>query len=247
MGVQLLGFITKVVSLLLAKENICIPVSTIYYNLQLHPKLFKFNDSDAIYKRRKRKEKETQNSGNHCKGVSIEYRCPSIMERKEFGHWEMDTVVSGRNKGKSALLVLTERKTRYELIFKIADKTAESVESAIDVLEFGLGNQFSKIFKTITVDNGVEFINPERLEQSILSPNKKTTAFYCHPYSSWERGSNENNNRFIRRFIPKGSNIDLVDESKIYEIQKHMNHYPRALLGFKSAYECFEQECGFTL
>lgn len=110
-----------------------------------------------------------------------------------------------KNDNGPVLLVLSERKTREEIIIKIANKTQEPVIKAIDMLELKYKKGFKDKFKTITVDNGSEFLDYEGIERSRLEPNtKRTKVYYAHPYSSWERGTNENSNRLIRRFIPKG-------------------------------------------
>ena len=134
----------------------------------------------------------------------IEKRPVEIAERNTFGHWEMDSVVGARGVSKKALLVLTERKTRKEIIFLLKDHTSAAVVKALDRLERKLGKKFREIFKSITVDNGSEFADWEGMERSRRSKKKRTKIYYCHPYSSWERGSNENQNKLVRRHIPKG-------------------------------------------
>lgn len=158
---------------------------------------------------------------------------PDLSRRDTFGHWEMDTVIGRREKG-PCLLVLTERKTRFELIFRMADKSAASVQAWLDKL--CLHCDFSKLFKTITMDNGSEFINQAGVEQ-----DDRTVAYYCHPYSSWERGSNENANRIVRRFYPKGMKI-RGDQRKAAAAARWMNDLPRRILGYYTAAELFRAE-----
>ena len=123
------------------------------------------------------------------------------------------------------MLVLTERKTRDEIIVKLPDQKAASVVEAIDKLERKWGDMFTKVFRSITVDNGVEFSDYEGLERSILHEGEKRTfLFYCHPYSSWERGTNENNNRLIRRHIPKGEDFDEKQDRDIEYIEIGLNN-----------------------
>lgn len=178
-------------------------------------------------------------------GESIEHR-PNIEDRTEFGHWEMDTVI-GKLRTKPILLVLTERKTRYELIIKLQDKTTKSVVDALGNIERKYSAAlFPKIFRTITVDNGVEFADRNGIERSILSkPNSeliRTKLYYCHPYSAYERGSNENINKMIRRFFPKGFDFRKTDQKYIATVQNWINHYPRKVLDYQSADELFETE-----
>ena len=140
-------------------------------------------------------------------GHGIESRPEQVEQRQEAGHWEIDLVVGGKGKGSAALLTLTERKTRKEIIRKLKNKSQKSVVRAINGIERQMGTEaFRIVFKSITADNGSEFLDHEALEQSVFS-GTRTHIYYAHPYSSWERGSNKNANRIIRRFIPKGSDI----------------------------------------
>lgn len=97
------------------------------------------------------------------------------------------------------------------------------------------------IFKTITVDNGTEFSDCKGMEKSIYSGNR-TQVYYCHPYSSWERGSNERLNREIRRLIPKGSNIAHYTPKEIQRVQDWVNSYPREILGYRTSEELYQYE-----
>jgi IS30 family transposase len=170
---------------------------------------------------------------NNTKGRSIEERPPEVNSRQEYGHWEMDCVVGS---GKASLLVLTERKSRQELIFKIPAKTQKCVINVIDRLEKRYKAKFEEMFKSITMDNGGEFLDMLSIERSCQKPEtKRTICYYAHPYSSWERGSNENQNKLIRRFIPKGSNIGKLSNKDIARIENWMNNYPRKIFSYKSA------------
>lgn len=165
---------------------------------------------------------------------SIDSRSDIISCRAEFGHWEMDTVVGKRTGINPCLLVLSERKTREEIIIKIRAKTTQNVVKALDALERKYGKHFSQVFKTITVDNGSEFMDRPALEK-----HNRTKIFYCHPYSSWERGTNENINRMIRRFIKKGSAIQKYTHAQIKEIETWLNNYPRAIHNYQSSNTLF--------
>jgi len=158
----------------------------------------------------------------NLKGSSIEERPKEVNDRKEYGHWEMDCVV-GRKNSAAVLLVLSERKTREEIILK-----QESVIKAIDELERKYRRKFREKFKTITVDNGTEFLDYRGIEKSKTEPGKD---------SSWERGTNENINKLIRRFIPKGTDISKVSKAKIKSIERWINEYPRRMFGYRSAIE----------
>ena len=174
-------------------------------------------------------------------GTSIEKR-PDILSRQYFGDWEMDTVKGVRGKTKGCLLVLTERKTRNELTFKLLDQKAASVVAVLDDLEDLLGNDFSNVFHTITVDNGVEFADFDGMQKSKKRSGDRTSIYYCHAYSSCERGSNENGNRLIRRHAPKGTDLDQLTHEDVKDIQRWMNSYPRKLLGYRTSGELFLEE-----
>lgn len=169
-------------------------------------------------------------------GTSIKFRPKEIDFRKTFGHWEMDTVKGNRG-SKGCILVLSERKTRYELMVKLTDQSSKSVVSALDKLNERLGDNFSKIFKTITVDNGVEFSDVRG-----ISKNKRTYVYYCHAYCSCERGTNENINRMIRWHIPKGSNLDKYSQEDFDSIEDWINHYPRGIFNGRCSADLFQEE-----
>lgn len=189
---------------------------------------------------KKHKRKTTQKRAT--KGESIENRPDEVNTREKFGHWEMDTVVGMRGVSKKTLLVLTERKTRKEIIFLLKDHTSAAVVKALDRLERNLGSKFREIFKSITVDNGSEFADWEGMERSKRSRKKRTKIYYCHPYSSWERGSNENQNKLIRRHVPKGINFDDKTQGDIDNIAKWINNYPRRLHEYKTSEELYNKE-----
>jgi transposase, IS30 family len=177
-------------------------------------------------------------------GKSIEDRPFSKDDRTEFGHWEIDLVLGGLKGSKKVLLTLTERKTRYEITVVLPNKKKLSVKKAMNKIEREYGAEtFKKIFKTITADNGTEFRDYRGLERSVFNrKEKRTTMYYAHPYSSWERGSNENCNRLIRRFVDKGSDINDYTVLEIKECEDWINNYPRKIIGYKSALEYFKSE-----
>ena len=125
--------------------------------------------------------------------------------------------------------------TREEIIIKIKGKSNEYVVKAINGLERKYGKRFYNKFKTITFDNGVEFMDYKGMEQSCIRKCKRTQIYYAHPYCSGERGTNENNNRMIRRWIPKGVLIDNISTSFIKEIEDWLNNYLRAMFDYKSS------------
>ena len=166
---------------------------------------------------------------NNAVCQSIEDRNKDILNRKELGHWELDTVVSGKG-GKAALMVLTERKTRYEEIFKIDSKSSKAVVDCLNSIERKIGVvAFRRKYKTITCDNGVEFLDTVGISTSFRSKANRTDLYYCHPYASYERGSNENANKLIRRWIPKGADISTYSKKYIQMVQNWINNYPRKI------------------
>jgi IS30 family transposase len=206
------------------------------------------------YKRLKKKRKYktvVRASRTNRLGRSIENRPKEVSDRDEYGHWEGDSVKSARQ-AKPGLLTLTERKTRQELIIKVDEATQEAVKAALDDLERKHGSQFKIKFKSITFDNGSEFLNWESLEASVLKAGeRRTMVYFAHSYSSWERGTNENHNRMIRRFIPKGYNIGGFDKKEIKAIEDWMNNYPRRILGYntpnQAVQNCLQSNSGLKL
>ena len=191
---------------------------------------------------RKRKYRKVEKVKNPPRGTCIDLRPPHVLQRKEFGHWELDSVIGTKRKG-NTLLVLTERKTRFELVFRATDKSVASTVSVLDDLEKRLGiTKFRKIFKTITCDNGSEFADWRRMELSTRGNSTRTTVFYCHPYCSSERGSNENQNRILRRFIKKGVPISTYSDNDIAKACDYLNDLPRKLFDWSTARELFNAE-----
>ena len=233
-----IGFIKK--NNLKFKTSIC--TTTLYSYIDKG--LFLHITNKHLHNRSKDKQKKNKVriTKRVSKGNSIEQRPESVLTREEFGHWEYDTVIGKKKKGEVAY-VFTERKTNMEFIIKGKDKTALSAIFAIDKLERQFGNLFPKVFKSITCDNGTEFSNWRSMETSCIDHTKKrTTVYYCHPYSSYERGSNENQNKFIRRFIPKGTPISDYTSEEILQIQNYINNYPRRKFNYYSSQELFEIE-----
>lgn len=222
------------------KETIC--VNTLYSYIKkgvfLH---LSYEHLPEKKKRQKRGRVVVQKRA--VAGTSIEKRPEHIQTREEFGHWEMDTVVGAQGKTKKALLVLTERKTRKEKVVLMKERTARETVKALDRIERELGEKkFREIFKSITVDNGMEFSDVKGLERSRRNKRIRTKMYYCHPYSSYERGSNENNNRLVRRHIPKGFDFQDISRNEVKAIENWINDYPREMFGWRSAGELFREE-----
>jgi len=173
---------------------------------------------------------------------SIEKRSAEINSREVFGHWEGDSVIGTQKKGET-VLTMTERLTRAEIIIKSPDKTAASTVRMFNRLERRIGSvNFRKIFKSITFDNGTEFSDVNGIEFSPYTRKRRTFVYYCHPYCSSERGTNENQNGFIRRFIPKGTAISGYSNAYIHYVQNFINNYPRAIFNGENSNKRFEKE-----
>ena len=191
-----------------------------------------------MYKKKKRYRKTTAKRAP--RGVSIEKRPFEIAQRYTFGNWEMDCVCG---KGRAVWLVLSERLTRKEIIMPMPNQKAESVVHCLNVLERQYGANFKKVFKTITVDNGTEFSDFVGIEKSSYGKRaKRTQVFYCHPYTSCERGTNERLNREIRRLVPKGSDLSKFTLEEVRAVEDWVNAYPREIFGYATSAEMFNEE-----
>lgn len=186
--------------------------------------------SDLPYPPRKRRKRSIRRGGHAPAGFSIEQRPSEINSRSTFGHWEMDSVIGHlRGEGQS-ILVLTERLTRYELIFKVPDKSTSSVNRAV---EAALSKYPHGTFKSITVDNGTEFARAYTLPLPV---------YYCHPFCSSERGSNENANRLIRRYFRKGESLSHKTQQDCDIVSRAINSMHRKILGYRTAEEVFQEQ-----
>lgn len=198
--------------------------------------LIKVRNIDLQLKMRLKPKKARIRKNKRVLGQSIEQRPEEIQNRQSFGHWEIDTVV-GKRSNDSVLLTLTERKTREDLIFKLAEKSSSAVNDALRSLKLKFGERVSQIFRSITADNGSEFS-----ELSSVVEEWGGEVYFAHPYSSWERGTNERHNGLLRRFIPKGKAIRDLSLGTIERIQNWVNRLPRKILSYKTPEECFMEE-----
>ena len=181
-------------------------------------------------KRRKRyRSKDTR--GQLCNRVSIEQRPDIVDEKSRVGDWEIDTVIGQNHKG--ALVTIVERKSKFTLIAKVESKHAEGVTTATLSL---LKPYQDKVF-TITADNGKEFAGHEAIAEKL-----DTKVFFAHPYSSWERGVNENTNGLIRQYFPTGSSFDDITEQDIDTVVYLLNNRPRKTLNYQTPHAVFFAE-----
>lgn len=216
------------------ETSICVNTLYSYIDKEVFPILR--NEHLIVKGEEKQKGPKPKKNIAHPNLPSIVNRPEYINNREEPGHKEMDLIV-GAAGSKGVLLTLTDRLTRMELCCKLPDKRAVSVREALNRVERKLGRKkFRENFQSITTDNGSEFLEYEQLTESVYG-GKRFEVYYCHSYSAWEKGSNENGNRLLRRFFPKGTDFDKVTQKEIDEAVDWLNHYPRKILGWKSAME----------
>lgn len=218
--------------------KICTKTLYNYIDMGLFPNLTN-KDLPRKGSKPKRKQRRVRKSHRKVDGKSILERPKAADLRSEYGHWEMDCIEGAKGKEKECLLTLVERATREAIVVKLSSQSQRCVINALNKIERKLGRpKFTQIFKSITVDNGGEFLDDLGMEKSLFSKNlKRTYIYYAHPYCSWERGSNEQLNGMVRRFIPKGSLMKLVSDKEVRYIERWINNYPRRLFQGASAYE----------
>lgn len=147
---------------------------------------------------------------------------------QRLGDWEMDTIIGKGHQ--QAIVSLTERKSRLALLRKVERKTAQAVADAvIDLLK-----PFAGKLHTITADNGKEFAEHERIADIL-----QADVYFAHPYSSWERGANENMNGLVRQYFPKKRSFAAIKDQDIDHVTERLNNRPRKCLGFKTPNQVF--------
>ena len=180
---------------------------------------------------RRKIEKTREKLGN-----SIEQRPDIVDTREEFGHWEIDSVIGRKVEGESQVMTIVERKLRESIWIKVRNHSAEAIDEALSALINQFGDKYNEVFKSITGDNGSEFANLSQVE------SKGIAVYFTHPYSSYEKGTNECHNKMLRRFIPKGKSIDDYSADDILYFADKINNLPRKILGYRTPEELFEQE-----
>lgn len=185
---------------------------------------------DLLLKPRLKVKKRRAEQRKRVLGKSIELRPCGINERTEFGHWEGDTVVG--QGGRSAILTIVERKTNKGFMLSLKDRNASSVNAAFETLSKTLNGL--NIFKSITFDNGSEFADCHKL--------KDIDIYFAHPYSAFERGINENYNGIIRRYIPKGKDLNIFTQADLNRINNMIDSLPRKRHNYQTAQTMFDLE-----
>ncbi len=184
-------------------------------------------------RRRKHGQGKTRRAPSIPNRVGIEERPAIIDERGRFGDWEGDLIVGAGQSG--YILTLTERKSRLLLARKLTTKDAQVVSDAVIDALYDVPQSW---IKTITFDNGTEFAAHERITKAL-----NVRIFFADPYASYQRGTNENTNGLIRRYLPKNESFEKLDEKALERITKEINERPKALLEFRTPNETFNAEC----
>lgn len=164
---------------------------------------------------------------------SIEERPAHVEERKEFGHWEIDLVV-GRMGTRPSLLTITERSTRIIIIVRLRHRSQKAVVAALRKL---MRDGAMGLVLSLTCDNGAEFLDQKALERALCG----AMVYYAHPYSAYERGSNENANRIVRRFYPKGTHFGDLSGADVRWLQMRINAIHRDVLGGITAQQAVDR------
>ena len=173
------------------------------------------------------KPKETRGKFNI--GKSIKNRPKDIRKRESIGHWELDTVVSSRGKSKACLSTFVERKSRY-LIAQVMDNRKSTTFNLHCFKAFE--HISNKLIKTFTVDRGKEFAGYNEIEKRL-----NIDVYFADPYSSWQRGTNENTNGLLREFYPKRFDFSTITQNELDVVVNIINNRPRKCLGYKTPAE----------
>lgn len=186
----------------------------------------------TLLARRGKKQRKKSTTKKHRFGTeenSIEQRPEVANNRERLGDWEADTIVCSQNS--SCLLTLVCRKSRFLICKLLPNRKAKTIEKAIcKLLKY-------QVKHTITFDNGSEFANWKNIEEKLDVKN-----YFCHPYCSWERGTNENTNGLLRRYFPKGTNFKKYRNRTIQQVVRLLNQRPREVLHYETPYEIYSNE-----
>jgi IS30 family transposase len=180
------------------------------------------------HKKYRKRYGSTDRRGQIIGRVSIDNRPVIVEEKSRIGDFEGDLVIGHNHKG--ALATLVDRHSKFALIAKVPNKSANNVAEAI----IAMLHPIKEHLRTITFDNGKEFAYHQTISD-VLAAN----VYFAHPYHSWERGLNEHTNGLIRQYFPKGSSLEDITVEQIMAVQNKLNHRPRKVLGFKTPHEVF--------
>lgn len=217
-------------------QSMNISYESIYRYIYSHPqgninkKLIKLLVRHKSRRRTNKKRTGPRSKIKDC--ISIENRPIAVDDRKEVGHWEGDLLIGPKHN--SCIGSIVERKSRYTLLVKLNDKKSKTVCGAFSKKLNKLPLWFRK---TMTYDNGTEMA-----EHKLLTKQTGMDIYFAHPYSSWERGTNENTNGLVRRYYPKKTDFNTVSEADLVKLQNHLNNRPRKVLGFYTSNEIYQFE-----
>ena len=181
-------------------------------------------------KKRKRYAGGTDRRGQIPGRRPIHERPADVETRRTVGHWEGDTVIGAGHK--QAIVTLVERRSGYARLMKVSHKTSKQVADAV----IKKLRSINARVKTITFDYGKEFAEHARIDEALGS-----TTYFADPFSSWQRGSNENFNGLLRQYIPKKRPLSTVTDEELKMIEERLNNRPRKRLGFKTPKQVFHE------
>ena len=209
--------------------------------------LYNYIDNDAVdfiseknLIRKQKRKYRMKRPGKRQNGVSIDERPDEINKRLTFGHWEMDLIIGMKNTMYN-LLTLYERKTRFGIAMKIKGKSKEEINKALRMLQENGTLEYGRNIKSVTVDNGSEFFDWMKYKKSIINPRDDIDVYFCHPFSSWEKGGVENFNEMIRQYFPTGTDFSKYEQKDINIVADILNNKYRRILGYLSANEVYNK------
>ncbi len=194
----------------------------------LKKELLQYLRSQRAIRRSKHSSLKKDGLGQITNAVSIRERPASVADRAVPGHWEGDLIAGSKN---SYIATLVERHTRYVMLAKVKNKDTESVVSALIKQSKKLP---SELYKSLTWDRGKELADHQRFTLAT-----DIDVYFCDPSSPWQRGSNENTNRLLRQYFPKGTDVSVHSQAKLNAVARQLNERPRKTLGFETPAERF--------
>jgi len=217
-------------------ENACVSHETIYRTLfvqargALKKELLQYLRSKRAMRRSQHKTLKGKGLGQITDTVSIRERPASAEDRAVPGHWEGDLIFGSKN---SQIATLVERQTRYVMLARTDGKDTETVINALIKQAHQLPKE---LYKSLTWDRGSEMADHKRFTLAT-----DIQVYFCDPQSPWQRGSNENTNRLLRQYFPKGTDLSVHSQAKLNAVARELNERPRKTLGYESPAERFNQ------
>jgi IS30 family transposase len=190
--------------------------------------LVQYLRTKRIIRRPQKARLKGQGLGQITETISIRERPPSVEDRAVPGHWEGDLICGSNN---SFMATLVERHTRYVMLAKVSGKETEAVINALIKQASKLPTE---LYKSLTWDRGSEMADHQR-----FTLDTDIQVYFCDPRSPWQRGSNENTNRLLRQYFPKGTDLSIHSQAKLNAVARQLNERPRKTLGFDTPAEQF--------